>query len=87
MLGSYWLDKFDNNNLTEREIKNLNNYNWYQEIENKDFLFIRNVGGYWVDFKVNNRYFSYFLKKNKVIELTEDQIKLLTEDVKVVVKF
>lgn len=87
MLGSYWLDKFDNNNLTEREIKNLNNYNWYQEIENKDFLFIRNVGGYWVDFKVNNRYFSYFLKKNKVIELTEDQIKLLAEDVKVVVKF
>lgn len=82
MLGSYWLDKFDNNNLTEREIKNLNNYNWYQEIENKDFLFIRNVGGYWVDFKVNNRYFSYFLKKNKVIELTEDQIKLLAEDVK-----
>jgi hypothetical protein len=87
MLGSYWLDKFDNNNLTEREIKNLNNYNWYQEIENKDFLFIRNVEGYWVDFKVNNRYFSYFLKKNKVIELTEDQIKLLAEDVKVVVKF
>lgn len=87
MLSSYWLDKFDNNNLTEREIKNLNNYNWYQEIENKDFLFIRNVGGYWVDFKVNNRYFSYFLKKNKVIELTEDQIKLLAEDVKVVVKF
>ena len=87
MLGSYWLDKFDNNNLTEREIKNLNNYNWYQEIENKDFLFIRNVGGYWVDFKVNNRYFSYFLKKNKVIELTEDEIKLLAEDVKVVVKF
>mgnify|MGYP000855097396 CR=1 FL=1 len=87
MLGSYWLDKFDNNNLAEREIKNLNNYNWYQEIENKDFLFIRNVGGYWVDFKVNNRYFSYFLKKNKVIELTEDQIKLLAEDVKVVVKF
>lgn len=87
MLGSYWLDKFDNNNLTEREIKNLNNYNWYQEIENKDFLFIRNVGGYWVDFKVNNRYFSYFFKKNKVIELTEDQIKLLAEDVKVVVKF
>lgn len=87
MLGLYWLDKYDSNSLTDREIKNLNNYNWYQEIENKDFLFIRNVGGYWVDFKVNNRYFSYFLKKNKVIELTEDQIKLLAEDVKVVVKF
>lgn len=79
MLGSYWTNKYDSNSLTDREIKNLSNYNWYQEIENKDFLFIRNVGGYWVDFKVNNRYFSYFLKKNKVMELTED--------VKVVVKF
>lgn len=46
MLGSYWLDKFDNNNLSEREIKNLNNYNWYQQIENKDFFFIRNVGAF-----------------------------------------
>jgi len=87
MLGSYWTNKYDSNSLTDREIKNLSNYNWYQEIENKDFLFIRNVGGYWVDFKVNNRYFSYFLKKNKVMELTEDEIKLLAEDVKVVVKF
>lgn len=87
MLGSYWLDKFDNNNLTEREIKNLNDYNWYQQIENKDFHFIRNVGGFWTDFKVNNRYFTYFSKKNKVMELTEDEIKLLAEDVKVVVKF
>ena len=87
MLGSYWTNKYDSNSLTDREIKNLSNYNWYQEIENKDFLFIRNVGGYLVDFKVNNRYFSYFLKKNKVMELTEDEIKLLAEDVKVVVKF
>lgn len=87
MLGSYWTNKYDSNSLTDREIINLSNYNWYQEIENKDFLFIRNVGGYWVDFKVNNRYFSYFLKKNKVMELTEDEIKLLAEDVKVVVKF
>lgn len=87
MLGSYWTNKYDSNSLTDREIKNLSNYNWYQEIENKDFLFIGNVGGYWVDFKVNNRYFSYFLKKNKVMELTEDEIKLLAEDVKVVVKF
>lgn len=87
MLGSYWTNKYDSNSLTDREIKNLSNYNWYQEIENKDFLFIRNVGGYWVDFKVNNRYFSYFFKKNKVMELTEDEIKLLAEDVKVVVKF
>lgn len=87
MLGSYWLDKFDNNNLTEREIKNLNNYNWYQQIENKDFCFIRNVGGFWTDFKVNDRYFTYFPKKNKVMELREEEIKLLAEDVNVVVKF
>lgn len=87
MLGSYWLDKFDNNNLTEREIKNLNNYNWYQQTENKDFHFIRNIGGFWTDFKVNNRYFTYFSKKNKVMELTEEEIKLLAEDVNVVVKF
>lgn len=87
MLGSYWLDKFDNNNLTEREIKNLNNYNWYQQTENKDFHFIRNIGGFWTDFKVNNRYFTYFSKKNKVMELTEKEIKLLAEDVNVVVKF
>lgn len=87
MLGSYWTNKYDSNSLTDREIKNLSNYNWYQEIENKDFLFIRNVGGYWVDFKVNNRYFSYFLKEKKVIELSEEEIKTLAEDVKVVVKF
>ncbi len=87
MLGSYWLDKFDNNSLTEREIKNLNNYNWYQQIENKDFFFIRNVGGFWTDFKVNDRYFTYFSKKNKVMELREEEIKLLAEDVNVVVKF
>ncbi len=87
MLGSYWLDKFDNNNLSEREIKNLNNYNWYQQIENKDFLFIRNEGGFWTDFKVNDRYFTYFSKKNKVMELREEEIKLLAEDVNVVVKF
>ena len=87
MLGSYWLDKFDNNNLTEREIKNLNNYNWYQQTENKDFHFIRNIGGFWTDFKVNNRYFTYFSKKNKVMELREEEIKLLVEDVNVVVKF
>ena len=87
MLGSYWLDKFDNNNLTEREIKNLNNYNWYQQTENKDFHFIRNVGGFWTDFKVNDRYFTYFSKKNKVMELREEEIKLLAEDVNVVVKF
>ena len=87
MLGSYWLDKFDNNNLSEREIKNLNNYNWYQQTENKDFHFIRNVGGFWTDFKVNDRYFTYFSKKNKVMELTEEEIKLLAEDVNVVVKF
>ena len=87
MLDSYWLDKFDNNNLTEREIKNLNNYNWYQQTENKDFHFIRNIGGFWTDFKVNNRYFTYFSKKNKVMELTEEEIKLLAEDVNVVVKF
>jgi len=48
MLGSYWTNKYDSNSLTDREIKNLSNYNWYQEIENKDFLFIRNVGGQWL---------------------------------------
>lgn len=87
MLGLYWLDKYDSNSLTDREIKNLNNYNWYQQTENKDFYFIRNVGGFWTDFKVNNRYFTYFSKKNKVMELTEKEIKLLAEDVNVVVKF
>jgi len=87
MLGLYWLDKYDSNSLTDREIKNLNNYNWYQQTENKDFHFIRNVGGFWTDFKVNNRYFTYFSKKNKVMELTEKEIKLLAEDVNVVVKF
>jgi len=87
MLGLYWLDKYDSNSLTDREIKNLNNYNWYQQTENKDFHFIRNVGGFWTDFKVNNRYFTYFSKKNKVMELTEEEIKLLAEDVNVVVKF
>lgn len=87
MLGSYWTNKYDSNSLTDREIINLSNYNWYQEIENKDFHFIRTVEDYWVDFKVNNRYFSYFLKKNKVIELSEEEIKTLAEDVKVVVKF
>lgn len=87
MLGLYWLDKYDSNSLTNREIKNLNNYNWYQQTENKDFHFIRNVGGFWTDFKVNNRYFTYFSKKNKVMELTEEEIKLLAEDVNVVVKF
>ena len=46
MLGLYWLDKYDSNSLTDREIKNFNNYNWYQEIENKDFQSIRNVRGY-----------------------------------------
>lgn len=86
MLGLYWLDKYDSNSLTDREIKNLNNYNWYQQTENKDFHFIRNVGGFWTDFKVNNRYFTYFSKKNKVMELTEEEIKLLAEDVNVVVK-
>jgi hypothetical protein len=87
MLGLYWLNKYDSNSLTDREIKNLNNYNWYQQTENKDFHFIRNVGGFWTDFKVNNRYFTYFSKKNKVMELTEEEIKLLAEDVNVVVKF
>lgn len=87
MLGLYWLGKYDSNSLTDREIKNLNNYNWYQQTENKDFHFIRNVGGFWTDFKVNNRYFTYFSKKNKVMELTEEEIKLLAEDVNVVVKF
>lgn len=87
MLGSYWTNKYDSNSLTDREIKNLSNYNWYQEIENKDFLFIRNVEDYWVDFKVNDRYFSYFFKEKKVIELSEEEIKTLAEDVKVVVKF
>jgi len=87
MLGLYWLDKYDSNSLTDREIKNLNNYNWYQQTENKDFHFIRNVGGFWTDFKVINRYFTYFSKKNKVMELTEEEIKLLAEDVNVVVKF
>ena len=87
MLGSYWIDKYDSNSLTDREIKNLNNYNWYQQTENKDFHFIRNVGDFWTDFKVNNRYFTYFLKKNKVMELTEEEIKLLVEDVNVVIQF
>lgn len=87
MLGLYWLNKYDSNSLTDREIKNLNNYNWYQQTENKDFHFIRNVGGFWTDFKVNNRYFTYFSKKNKVMELTEEEIKLFAEDVNVVVKF
>ena len=87
MLGLYWLNKYDSNSLTDREIKNLNNYNWYQQTENKDFHFIRNVGGFWTDFKVNDRYFTYFSKKNKVMELTEEEIKLLAEDVNVVVKF
>ena len=32
MLGLYWLNKYDSNSLTDREIKNFNNYNWYQEI-------------------------------------------------------
>ena len=73
MLGSYWTNKYDSNSLTDREIINLSNYNWYQD--------------YWVDFKVNNRYFSYFLKEKKVIELSEEEIKTLAEDVKVVVKF
>ena len=87
MLGSYWIDKYDSNSLTDREIQNLSNYNWYQKIENKDFNFIRTVGEYWVDFKVNNRYFTYFSKEKKVIELTEEEIKTLAEDIKIVVKF
>lgn len=26
MLGLYWLNKYDSNSLTDREIKNLNNF-------------------------------------------------------------
>ena len=68
MLGLYWLNKYDSNSLTDREIKNLNNYNWYQQTENKDFHFIRNVGGFWTDFKVKIGYHYLHLPPPSIME-------------------